>query len=541
MRGFVCTGLLLAGLAMPAAAAAADPPVLAAAGDIACQPPWVKDATHCHHMETSDLVISRSPDAVATLGDNQYAQGKLTEYNASFDASWGRFKGLIHPAPGNHDYQGDGFAAGYYAYFGSAAGDPAKGYYSWDLGSWHLVALNSDCSDGNVCDNAARVSSAEVAWLQADLAANPTSCTLAYWHHPLFGDGNGGDNTVVKPLWQALYSSGADIVLNGHDHSYQRWAQQDPDGAGDADGLTQIVAGTGGKDLTALNQQRALDTVQDVTHFGVLFLTLSPARADWEWRGEDGTVLDSGGVWCHRPEAKATITPAAPTAGTQTDFDAGATTDHYGKALTTYVWDFGDGTAKDSGVKASHAYAAAGTYTVTLTVTNARGLKGITKRTVDVRPPPPPPDVAGPGSGSGTASPGGTTDPGTTSEAAAADPVAPVLTLARPLRLFEVGMTRRAFRRGSRTAFRYRLTADAQVRILIQRRRGTRWVTLASFSRDVRAGRVNAPFDGRVRGRLLPAGGYRAAITAVGPDGRRTTTSTVVFRIGLRRAHTILP
>ena len=200
------TALLVAGLALPAAAGAAGPPVLAAAGDIACKPGDVVDATHCQQAATSDLVISRAPDAVALLGDNQYADGTLGEYQGAFDPSWGRFLDLIHPVPGNHEYAADAHASGYFTYFGARAGDPAKGYYSWDLGDWHLVALNSDCGDSG-CGTSVQVSTAEQTWLAADLAANPASCTLAYWHHPLVGDANGGDNPAVKPLWQALYAA----------------------------------------------------------------------------------------------------------------------------------------------------------------------------------------------------------------------------------------------------------------------------------------------------------------------------------------------
>jgi hypothetical protein len=453
----------------------------------------------------------------------------------SFDPTWGRFKSLIHPVPGNHEYRTDPTAAGYYQYFGAAAGDPAKGYYSYDIGDWHLVALNSDCGNAGCDGSGAHVSDAEIAWLQADLAAHRTGCTLAYWHHPLFGDANGGDNPAVKSLFQAFYASGGDIVLNGHDHAYERWAQQNADGIADPKGPTQIVVGTGGDDLLPASGQRPLDKYLDASRFGVLFLTLGAARADWRWTTEDGIDRDPGGVWCHAPQAIAAADPAAPAATTATTFDAAASTDHYGVALTTYAWDFGDGTSAQ-GSKVDHAYATPGTYTAVLTVTNADGKAGRASRDVVVGPPPPvttstPAETtttaSSPPAADGGAAP--PADPG----AALGLPLPAAPALAPRLRLFEVGITRRVVRRGTTTAFRYRLSRPARVQIRIQRRVHGRWVTLATFTRNATAGRARAAFDGRVRGRLLAPGSYRASLTATAA-GRRTPAALVPFRLVAR-------
>ena len=159
--------------------------------------------------------------AVLLLGDIQYEDGAYSKFLASYDPSWGRVKSITKPAPGNHEYQ-SGSAADYYRYFGAAAGDPAKGYYSYDLGGWHLVALNSNCSFVGGCG----AGSPQEQWLRADLAAHPASCTLAYWHHPRFSSGAHGSDATYTAFWQALYDANAEVVLVGHDHDYERFAPQ---------------------------------------------------------------------------------------------------------------------------------------------------------------------------------------------------------------------------------------------------------------------------------------------------------------------------
>jgi hypothetical protein len=294
-------------------------PVLAAAGDIACAPVAASDASACHQQQTSQLVLSAAPTAVAVLGDNQYDNGSAAEYTGSFDPTWGRLKSLISPVPGNHEYGTSG-AAGYFGYFGLRAGDPGLGYYSYDLGSWHLIALNSSCADPAMpgppsCANVTQgqVTAAEVAWLNQDLASHSGVCTLAYWHHPRFSSGVVGDSPGTSALWDALYARGADVVLNGHDHDYERFAPQSP--AGNADpqhGIRQFVVGSGGKSHFPFPGPPLPNSeVRNDRAFGVLFLTLGPGSYDWKFQAEDGAILDSGANACHAKPPPGSATPPA--------------------------------------------------------------------------------------------------------------------------------------------------------------------------------------------------------------------------------------
>jgi len=230
---------------------------------------------------------------VLTTGDNAYPDGTATDYSDRYAPTWGRHKAITKPVPGNHDYHTSG-AAGYFGYFGTAAGDPAKGYYAYDMGGWRLYALNSNI--------AVSASSAQVAWLKADLAANPRACVMAYWHHPRFSAGNYGDSTAYEPLWQALQDAGAEIVLNGHDHNYQRYVPMRPDGTIDeAGGIREFVLGMGGTGHYALQPRTdGRRAAADDTAFGVLALTLKPAGYDWRFVPEAGrTFSDSGSGSCH--------------------------------------------------------------------------------------------------------------------------------------------------------------------------------------------------------------------------------------------------
>ena len=276
-------------------------PIIRAAGDIACDPADANynnrngTTTACHMIATANLLSGAA--AVLTLGDNQYEDGALTKYQASYASTWGAYFNLTHPVPGNHEYGTPG-AAGYYAYFGTVAGDPTKGYYSYNVGAWHLIALNSNCGSVGGCG----AGSAQEQWLRADLAANPTSCTLAYWHHPRFSSGAHGNDATYDAFWQALYAYNADLVLVGHDHDYERFAPQNPSGAADAArGIREFVVGTGGKSSYAFTTIRANSQVRDTGTYGVLELTLHPTSYDFRFVHEAGkTFTDSGTAQaCH--------------------------------------------------------------------------------------------------------------------------------------------------------------------------------------------------------------------------------------------------
>jgi hypothetical protein len=244
-------------------------------------------------------LLNGSPTAVLTLGDNQYEDNTLTKYQQSFDPTWGREKSIIHPAIGNHEYLTPK-AAGYFAYFGTAASDPTKGYYSYDLGSWHLIALNSNCSQVGGCS----AGSPQEQWLRADLAAHPAACTLAYWHHPRFSSGQHGNFDSMQPIWQALYDYNADLVLVGHDHDYERFAPQDPQGQADPKrGIREFVVGTGGRNHYAISTLQPNSEAHDSSTFGVLKLILHPVGFDWEFVRDtqtgNGMFGDSGRDFCH--------------------------------------------------------------------------------------------------------------------------------------------------------------------------------------------------------------------------------------------------
>ncbi len=287
----------------PGSSAPASDPVVAAAGDIACDPsePGFNGgagvAGQCRQRATSDLVLGIRPAAVLTLGDHQYSDNSLDKFRQSYDPSWGRFKSITHPAIGNHEYETPR-AAGYFSYFGAAAGDPTRGYYSYDIGTWHLIALNSEC---DFVSKGCGAGSPQEVWLKADLAAHPNRCTLAYWHQPRFSSGEHGNNTDYTPFWQALYNAGADLVLNGHDHDYERFALQDPGGQADsARGVREFVVGTGGKDHYDVVTVRPNSEVRNNVTFGVLTLTLHPTGYDWHFVAEQGkTFTDSGTASCH--------------------------------------------------------------------------------------------------------------------------------------------------------------------------------------------------------------------------------------------------
>lgn len=284
---------------IPYGAAQGDP-VIAAAGDIACDPSNANFSGRlswsCQMKATSDLLAGMDLTAVLALGDTQYEDGALRKFQLSYDPTWGRFKQITRPVPGNHEY-GTTKAAGYFAYFGDAAGDPDRGYYSFDIGAWHLIALNSNCGAVGGCG----AGSPQERWLRADLAAHPARCTLAYWHHPRFSSGFHGTNAVYAAFWRALYEADAEVVLTGHDHDYERFAPQDPAGSSDPGrGLREFVVGTGGRSLYGLRRPEENSAVFNSDTFGILVLTLHPGNYEWKFVPVPGrNFTDAGRANCH--------------------------------------------------------------------------------------------------------------------------------------------------------------------------------------------------------------------------------------------------
>jgi calcineurin-like phosphoesterase family protein len=282
-------------------------PVIAAAGDIACDPADgnfnLGNGTTgaCRQKYTSDLLVGAGLAKVLALGDNQYEDNQLIKYLTAYDPTWGRVKSLIRPAIGNHEYQTSA-AAGYFDYFNGTgvtsgpAGDRGKGYYSFDVGAWHLISLNSNCSQVS-CS----AGSPQEQWLRSDLAAHSNACTLAYWHHPRYSSGTHGNNSSVQPLWQALYEGNADVVLNGHDHVYERFSPQNAGGAADSSrGIREFVVGTGGKNHYSFSTPLPNSEVRNADTYGVMKLTLHASGYDWRFTPEAGKSFgDSGSDVCH--------------------------------------------------------------------------------------------------------------------------------------------------------------------------------------------------------------------------------------------------
>jgi hypothetical protein len=274
-----------------------------AAGDIACNPldrrnhQNVEEETGCRYKATSDVVLALHPDAVLALGDTQYQRATLQGYRSSYGPTWGRFRAITHPVIGNHEYLVP-YAADYFVYFGRAAGDPRKGYYSFDVGRWHVVVLNdSGCNYVGGCG----AGSLEESWLRRDLAAHRNRCTLAAWHEPRWSSGVHHSNPAFQAMWADLYAAGVDVSLAGHDHDYERFVPLDAQGRrDDRRGVREFVVGTGGVGLQRFSRNTAPGSVIKQNHtFGVLSLTLRSAGYDWRFVPVGNGFHDSGHGSCH--------------------------------------------------------------------------------------------------------------------------------------------------------------------------------------------------------------------------------------------------
>jgi acid phosphatase type 7 len=318
-RTLPLTLLAVAAAAAAFPTAAAADPVIAAAGDIACDP---KDpgynggagtSTRCRQRATSDLLVGAGLSAVLPLGDIQYNSASIGNINAVYAPTWGRVKPISRPILGNHE----GGWTGYFDYFNGKgvadgpAGPRGKGYYSFDVGSWHLVALNSNCNKV-----ACRAGSQQESWLRADLAAHPAACTLAYWHHPRYSSGHDGSHALMQPFWNALDDAHAEVVLSGHSHNYERFTPLDRNGNANPErGIRQFVVGTGGAYMTGgISSRIAHSEVAQNHDFGVLMLTLHPSSYEWRFVPAAGeSFTDSGSGQCHGPPpAPAPPPPPAP-------------------------------------------------------------------------------------------------------------------------------------------------------------------------------------------------------------------------------------
>jgi 3',5'-cyclic AMP phosphodiesterase CpdA len=260
-----------------------DPPageVLVGAGDIA-------SCDSDGDEETAQL-LDGIEGTVFTAGDNAYQEGTAQQFEECYGPSWGRYLSRTRPAPGNHDYLSPD-AAPYYEYFGGRAGPAGRGYYSYRLGSWQILSLNSNVAAGPQSD--------QMAWLEAELSTHTGSCSLAYWHHPLFSSGDNGPTERMREIWALLDAAGVELIVTGHDHNYERFAPQDAEGNASAQGIRQIVVGTGGQGLRPFKTVAVNSLVRDASRFGVLKLTLATEAYSWQFVTVDG-ITDSGSDIC---------------------------------------------------------------------------------------------------------------------------------------------------------------------------------------------------------------------------------------------------
>ena len=380
-------------LCLGAVPAHAADPVVAAAGDISCNPDGPNfnggNGTTganplCHQKYTADLVDGPDVNRVLALGDTQYEEGTLDQFQRSYALSWGQLpiRAKTSPAIGNHEYLlSEG--TGYFDYFNGVgqqtgpAGERGKGYYSFDIGEWHLIALNSMC---NRVPGGCGTGSPQERWLRADLSANAdNSCTLAYWHHPLFNSGTEGNYSDTPwdttALWQALYDGGAEIVLNGHAHHYERFAPQAPAGNADAQlGVREFIVGTGGKSLRGVSARQPNSQRIDDSHYGVIKLALHPNSYDWSFVDEAGNAHDPGSASCHGapdhtpPETSITSGPQGATRETTATFSLASS-----EAASNFACRLDAGAWKGCGSPAGYTGLDPGAHTFETRATDASG------------------------------------------------------------------------------------------------------------------------------------------------------------------------
>jgi hypothetical protein len=347
------------------------------------------DIASCGHQrdEQTASLLDGLDGIVLTLGDNAYPNGTAEEFASCYEPTWGRHKARTRPSAGNHDFNTSG-ATGYFGYFGAAAGPAPQGWYSFDYGGWHLVALNSNCAAIGGCGR----TSPQGLWLEADLDANPSRCTLAYWHHPRFASSsNHGSSTLARELWRILQEHGADVALVGHDHNYERFAPQDADGVADPLGIREFVVGTGGAGLYAMGAPEPNSEVRDDTRYGVISLDLAPDGYAWQFHPVAGdTFTDSGVASCvsYEPELSvaspasgATFAWGAPIAFTGTASDV-----EEGDLGASLVWR----SSRDGEIGSGSAFVSTsltcGTHVVTVSVADRHGGSDAETLTLEVGP-----------------------------------------------------------------------------------------------------------------------------------------------------------
>lgn len=331
---------------------------LVGAGDIA--------SCSTENDELTARTLDTIPGTVMAVGDNAYVGGTATEYGTCYQPTWGRHRSRTRPTPGDKDYVTAG-AAGYWSYFGAAAGDSGKFYYSYELGNWQVIVLNSKLPTS--------ATSPQTLWLRQTLAASTKSCQVAYWHVPYVSSTSTAVRTTLRPIWDVLYEFGVEIVVNANEKVYERFAPQRPDQTADpVGGIREFVVGTGGASRSSFGVIQPNSEVRDASAHGVLRLTLGSTGYRWKFIPVAGkTFTDEGEGACGGAAAPPVANPGGPyTSGFTVTFDGSGSFDPQGDALT-YDWDFGDGSPHGSGVAPTHTYAAEGTYTVTLVVTGADG------------------------------------------------------------------------------------------------------------------------------------------------------------------------